>query len=252
MKKSNLPLPELEPLSEIILIAIIFFTITFSFKWSKLNNQSQTFDVLVSKTNTIQTKSYQKYVDDLWVDEKMTYTLFVKTIEKHPYIKAARVSKHFPEKIYVEIIERNPIAYLKTDPMIFLDSEGYVLPNEINNKYLNLPILTNINPDKNLYPIGDKVVSQNIKKCISLLSTIRSKYVSFYENISEIKISSNNEIEIILSDEPTHIYIGNTKINERIEHLVEFSNLLKPKSLSSFTYLDMRFDNQIIAKERSI
>ena len=252
MKKSNFQIPKLEIVSEFFLIILILFTIAFSFKWSELNNQNESINILISKTSVIQNNSYQKYVNDLWIDEKMTYALFKKTIEEHPYIKAARVSKHFPEKIHVEIIERNPIAYLNTDPMIFLDSEAYILPNQNYNEYINLPILTSINPNKDLYPIGNKVISKNITKCISLLSAIKNQYGSLYENISEIKMSSNENIEIILSDEPTHIYFGNTNINDRIKHLVEFSKLLKPKSLSNFIYLDMRFDNQIIAKERFI
>ena len=223
MKKSNFQLPKLEILSELILIIVILVTIAFSFKWSELNNQNKSMNILISKTSVIQKNSYQKYVDELWIDKKMTYPLFIKALEDHPFIKAARVSKHFPKKIHVEIIERNPIAYLNTDPMIFLDNEGYVLPSENVNKYINLPILTNINPDKNLYPIGDKVISQSIIKCISLLSEINNQYEILYENISEIKMSSNEEIEIILSEEPTHIYFGKTNIDERIKHLVEFS-----------------------------
>ena len=46
--------------------------------------------------------------------------------------------------------------------------------------------------------------------------------------------------------------MGFSQIDERIKHLVEFSKLLTSKSLSNFTYLDMRFENQIIAKERSL
>ena len=251
MKKSNTRLPKLEIVTELSLIILILVTIAFSFKWSKLNNQNKTMNILVSKTSAIQNNSYQNYVDELWIDKKMTYSLFIKAIDEHPFIKAARVSKHFPKQIRVEIIERNPIAYLNTDPMIFLDNEGYVLPNEHKNKLINLPILTNINPDKSLYPIGNKVISKSIIKCISLLSSINSQYEKLYENISEIKMSSNEEIEIILSDKPTHIHFGKTNINERIKHLVEFSKLLPSESLSNFTYIDMRFENQIIAKERS-
>lgn len=252
MKISNYLIPKTETLIETIFVLLIFATIIFSFKWSELNDQYKSTNILVSKTNVVENRSYQKYLNGLWNDKDITYPMFVKVIEKHPYVKAARVSKHYPNTIHVEIIERNPIAYLKTDPMIFLDNEGFVLPNEEENKHINLPILTNINPDKNLYPVGGKVMSQKVLKCISLLAEINNQYENLYENISEIRISSDEEVEIILSDEPTHIYFGNENIEERIKHLIKFSKLLKPKILSDFKYLDMRFDNQIIAKERSI
>ena len=44
-----------------------------------------------------------------------------------------------------------------------------------------------------------------------LLVEINNQYENLYENISEIRISSDEEVEIILSDEPTHIYFGNCK-----------------------------------------
>jgi cell division septal protein FtsQ len=252
MKRTNFLRFNLKLIAEIGLTLSILIAITLSFKWFKFNNHNKSIDILVSKTNVIENKLYENYLNNLWCGREISYSSFIDSIKMHPYIKAARVSMHYPNKIRVEIIEREPIAYLKTDPMIFLDKEGYVLPSEENIDYINLPILTNVNPDKNLYPIGKKVISEKIAKCISLLSTINNQHKDLYENISEMKMSSKDELEIILSDEPTHIFLGKDNINLRVNQLVEFSKLLKPRKLSHFKYLDMRFQNQIIAKERAI
>jgi hypothetical protein len=65
-------------------------------------------------------------------------------------------------------------------------------------------------------------------------------------------MSSADEMEIILAENPTNIYFGQKQFLTRIKYLVQFQKLLEPKKLSDFAYLDMRFENQIIAKERTL
>ena len=69
-------------------------------------------------------------------------------------------------------------------------------------------------------------------------------------NLSEIKMSASNEIELILADQPTHIFLGNQDIDSRINILKEFEKELRPKSISAYSYLDIRYNNQVIAKRR--
>jgi hypothetical protein len=53
-----------------------------------------------------------------------------------------------------------------------------------------------------------------------------------------------------LSDHPTHIYLGQDRLWSRFEILKQFEIELGQKKISDYTYLDMRYENQIIAKGR--
>ena len=136
------------------------------------------------------------------------------------------------------------------DPMVFLDENGFVLPVEGIQTNYNLPVMNNFNSEPQLYPLGKLALSIKVKEAIDLISKIKTHYSDLYNNLSELKISSSNEIELILSDLPTHIYLGNEKISSRIRTLKEFESKLKPNKMSDFSYLDMRYDNQIIGKRR--
>ena len=134
-----------------------------------------------------------------------------------------------------------------------LDKNGYVLPNIINPNHLSLPIMSNYNTEMELYPIGEKVLSIKAKQSIEWISLIQNNYQFLYNNLSEIRLQSGENIELILLDEPTKILMGNTRFNEKIEILKEFKINLNPyKRLTDFSYLDMRYKNQIIAKPRSL
>jgi len=171
-------------------------------------------------------------------------------IESHPYVKAARISHQFPGTLQIEIIERQPIAFLRTSPMVMLDQEGVVLPDVNNLGEFDLPVLTNFNPEMDLYPSGERALSVKVQECIDWLSRIQSEYQSLYNNLSEMKMTSASEMELVLADESTEIYLGNTELWERINILKRFEEELGKHKMSDFSYLDMRFENQIIAKRR--
>ena len=65
-----------------------------------------------------------------------------------------------------------------------------------------------------------------------------------------LKISENNEIELILADQPTQIFLGENELGSRIKILKQFEVELGTKKISDFSYLDMRYKNQIIVKGR--
>ena len=75
---------------------------------------------------------------------------------------------------------------------------------------------------------------------------------SLYKNISELKVSSSDELELILSDYPTKIFLGQKKVKSRINSLLKFEEKLKTNKITDYNYLDLRYNNQIIAMERSL
>ena len=66
------------------------------------------------------------------------------------------------------------------------------------------------------------------------------------------QMTSKNDINIILAEYPTQIFLGKNDIWTKIEILKKFETELLPKKLSDFSYLDMRYDNQVIAKNRTL
>ena len=172
-------------------------------------------------------------------------------VEEHPYIKAARVSHQYPSIIVIEISERKPIAILNGEPMVMLDSDGVVLPDIGNLIDFSIPILTNYNPAPELYPIGNRALSVKVMESISWLKILRRNYQELYYNLSEMTMENGGEIVLILADYPTRVALGNSHSWSKIEILKKFQQKIKGENLlSDFTYLDMRYKNQVIVKER--
>ena len=235
-----------------ISVSMVIALIWTAFWWSEFRNLLVIDQVKFGKTTVLESRVYEATLGNIIgiSPEQIRLNDISDLMESHPYVKAARVSHQYPGTIQIEILERQPIALLKMDPMVMLDAEGVVLPTLNNFGDFNLPVLTNFNPEPELYPPGKKALSVKVRECIDWLSRIQVEYESLYDNLSEMKMTSTNEMELILADHPTRIYLGQDQLWARIEILKQFEEELGSKKISDFSYLDMRYENQIIAKGR--
>lgn len=173
-------------------------------------------------------------------------------LESHPYIKAARVSRDFPKTIQIDIIERVPISYINHSPLYLADSEGYILPTNNGSLEFDVPMFTGFNPADELYPVGEKCLSQRVNEAVGLLNQIKNQFPSFYEDISEVIINPKDEYELYLSKKPTKIYLGTGDISHELIILQEFVKSIEGvRSIYDYKYVDLRYWRQVVAKERA-
>ena len=231
----------------------IIFLFWISFWWSNFSNQLVIKNIIISDTIILEDMQYLDSVTDLkdLPLNKIDLSLVAERLETHPYVRAARISYHFPNTILIEIVEREPIAIINTQPMVMIDEYGYILPNMNNITDFILPALSNFNPSPELYPSGKKVLSVKVKESIKWLNHLRNNYNFLYDDLSEIRLVLDSDIELILAEEPTKILLGNKNLFKKFEILKQFKIDLEPnKNLTDFSFLDMRYHNQIIAKDR--
>ena len=241
-----------------ILISISLLSLLVLVKvssWWCINSNNLILEnISISNTKIIENQEFHSLVNKFIGKslEDVSIDSLSAIIEKHPYVEASRVSKWYPSKIKIELIEREPIAILNVSPLLLLDKYGFVLPYKSSKINFNLPILNNFNSNPDFYPYGKKALSENVGICVEWLNRMKIEYPSLYQDISEMKMTSENDINIILTEYPTQIFLGKNHIWTKIEILKEFEAELSPKKLSDFSYLDMRYNNQVIAKNRSL
>ncbi len=172
-------------------------------------------------------------------------------LESHPFVHAVRISKSFPNKIVVEIMERHPVALLNMDPLLYIDREGVVLPELGNVGEKIIPIMSGFNTARELYPIGHQTVSQKVSESIDLIDYIIEYFPGMYENLSEVTLNNNDEFVLILANYPTKVILGNDHMEEKIQILNSFEQSLpEDKGLYNFSSLDLRYNHQVIVKVR--
>ena len=110
--------------------------------------------------------------------------------------------------------------------------------------------LSKFNFEPEFYPIGEKALSVKIKETITWLRILNQKHPNLYHEISEIYLTNNDEINLVLAENLTIIMLGNKDTHYKIDLLKAFETTIGiKKEITDFAYLDMRYDNQVIVKE---
>ena len=235
------------------LSSLMLILTVLAFNWSNFTGLDLLEDIEVKGAFIIPADDYRESlvpVQRTPMDEIDTRNMSL-LLESHPFVHAARVSKLYPNRVIVEIMERNPVALLNMDPILYIDREGFVLPELGNVGEDIIPIMSGFNTARELYPIGHQTVSQKVLESVKLIDYIIEYFPHIYDNLSEVTLNSNDEFVLILANYPTKVILGTERIQEKIQILDSFAQTLPgQKGLHHFTTLDLRYKRQVIARER--
>ncbi len=248
IKVIRLSLNNLEIIVASILVAAL---ILLSFQWASYRKVFEMDALLITGENILEKSDYIELVGEIENQSIKDIDLegLSEKLEQNPFVKAARVSKRYPNLIKVDIVEREPIAILNNKVQLMIDNEAVILPNNPFTENALIPVLSGFNPANDLYPEGQVTFSIKVKEAIGILNFIQKNYDDFYEEISELTINKNDEYVIILSDQPTKIILGRDNISRKIKILKNFDKALGQRQLTSYRLLDVRYSKQLVATE---
>jgi len=171
-------------------------------------------------------------------------------LESDPFVKAARVSRQYPGYLNIEIVERKPLALLNLKPILLVDDEGVILPDNGYSQKALIPVLSGFNPARELYPPGRETFSLKVKETVEILKQLLDGYPELYEQLSEVTLNEDDEYVFILAEHPTKVILGKEDIWNKIKILKQFELALKgQRHLTDYKLLDMRDKKQVIARE---
>ena len=196
-------------------------------------------------------QDYRKIVSQL--DYDIIYSTDIveirKVLESNPFVKAARVSRHFPNRLNIQIVERKPLGIINIDNQLMIDGEAVVLPGKKYSEDYLIPILSGFNSAIELYPEGEKTYSTKVKEAVDILKKLSIHYADLYENISELTLNKDDEYVLILADRPTRVVLGKDNISLKFNILKSFDKALGQRQLTDFRLIDMRYNKQLVARE---
>ncbi len=121
-------------------------------------------------------------------------------IETLPYVKKASIHKSFPDKLQIEVTERQAIAYLvyNKNSYVYIDSEGYVL--EVAKEPLeDKPLITGVKYGK--FVLGEPLDFENdyVLHKVTTLNTSMQRYELQNYQIT-IDLLEDFNVKLIIND----------------------------------------------------
>lgn len=226
-----------------------------------LSQTAQRFDVKyrVEKIKIVDNKLIPSYeilnfahLNSLSNLKELTLEQIMDRIEKHPYIKS--VSCTFTDSITlsVSIEEVVPFAYVfdgKTNYVI--TTEEKILPPNPNILIYDVPLITGVHVEKcraTKYPMNGE-----ISYAYRILSILKKIDIALFSSISEIEISKKFGAYGYLTKPHARIIFGNNFDDIKGIHFSEFwRQVILSKNASRYEYIDLSFENLVVAKEKSL
>lgn len=170
---------------------------------------------------------------------------------EYPLIRSAKATRHFPNTLDIYLYDVLPVAYIAIQNIMTLDDKSTLLPLPDKGMLYNLPIITGIHTDLQSAKIGESIPDETVQMLVNFLKILRREYQNIYLDISEISYDRRG-IKLVSATHGTTIYLGNE--DEALLNSNILANFISDESdsgtISSYQYIDLRFNRQVIVKER--
>lgn len=170
-------------------------------------------------------------------------------LESHPWIAGAEVIRDWPNRLLIQVQEKNPLALLnRKSGLFYLDSKGQIIAAASPMQELDFPIITGLE-NFPLDTTGSGQIPAPLQDVIDLLKVAnKNNPILPQQNISEILITEKGELILYLLDRPFPIYMGTDgKISTRYYRLVKvLKDLYRTREFSEVSYIRLDYQKDAI------
>ena len=161
----------------------------------------------------------------------------------YPELKKVEVVRALPDGLEVDIITREPAAYLDSrGGDIVIDKEGVVLT--IGKRSNNIIRIRGINFFLNMPSRGEKIDKPVIKKALSLANVVEKRLSRYKKDVDYIDISDKNNLILVVYDVPVKLGVDDfTRKVDKLNQILRDPNI----KIKDIKYIDLRFEEAVIS-----
>lgn len=169
-------------------------------------------------------------------------------IATHPYVDEVVVERNLPSTIHIRISERRPLAILNGRDLRYVDREGVVLPNSVSKELFDLPVITGLGGSSSPGP-GTSITDTDLAEALHILETSKLVGGGLYHLISEVRLRSGGDLILYTADGGVPVIFGRGGAPRKLVLLDTFwHTVVATRGPQQLQYLDVRFDDQIVAR----
>jgi cell division septal protein FtsQ len=183
---------------------------------------------------------------NLYMDRNI-FSLDLKEMElwikrQSPQLKTVVIRRIMPGRIEVDLVSREPFAFIDTSGGLIIDKDGVVLSRGRNKD--GLTEIQGIKFFFNAPRNGERIDNAMLVKALMLLDSMKKKGILRRNTAEHIDISDKNNIQ--LGIDGVNVKMGRNDFSDKIMRLKEM--LEDPKiDIGKIRYVDLRFEDTVIS-----
>jgi len=168
-----------------------------------------------------------------------------RSIEVLPWVREAIVQRTFPDKLTIQIQERIPIAFVRTEQgMSLVDEEGILLECSADTlSAFDFPVISGLEPG-----LDQESINRNKRRTALyrfLIQSLDMNGAGLSRDISEIYLEDLGNISVIPSEDTILVHLGTESLQEKFRRYLAMSRELKQK-YPRLDSVDLRYHNQVV------
>ena len=228
---------------------LIFFISLISLSIINYLNKINHFNIkkiIVEGNDFINDEDIRRIVNDFLENENilnLNLGSLKKSINNNKYIQSNKLYTYLPSTLCIEINEISPRGFYEIKNKIFLlDNMSNNIEADIDAiNFYNIPVISSDN---------EELI--DLSKTSTILNNIFNYNNTLFSIINEIQFRDDQKIYIYLNNK-TKIKLNSKNITRNLNVLFSFINTTQnSKELSSYKYIDLTINDQVIVKEKKI
>ncbi len=229
--------------------------LSFGLYWMKdrLYN-SPRFDIAITEINGLQNISQNQVlvkIGELVQSSRNLVRLDLdrlrRNLELIPWVKTVVVRRVLPDKLIVDIEEREPVAFARVPQgTLLIDEEGALLehnPEELSGA--DFPVILGMESGYAL-----EVLRRNRERISLYLRLIRSLNrggAGLSRDLSEVHLQDPGNVSVILNGDSVLVYLGKDGFQKKFRRYLAASRELK-KKYRNLDSVDLRYRDQVVIR----
>ena len=168
-------------------------------------------------------------------------------IALYPYIESVHIRKKLPNKIVIDVVERQAVGVVVTsDGYIQVSQEAIMLTIQPNLGNYNLPVISGIDLTDIPSP-GQVIENENINQALKIISSCDADLLN---NIAELNVGQENYI-LAYTNQGVEIRLGDVEsIEAKMKDLNDILNDIVSQKVveKNIQYIDMRYQGAPVIK----
>ena len=185
----------------LIIGAIVFATCSPIFNITDievLNNSMVPSDTIISLSGIQKNENIFRFIS----------TKVSNNIKQNAYIEAVHIKRVLPNKVQIEVTEREPKFSIPVlGEFAYMSTQGYIL--QIAQNELDLPIIYGLQTAEENIIAGNRIAETDLTSLETILRIMNAMNDSgLSETVTSIDISTKNDYSIYMQEEKKTIYLG--------------------------------------------
>jgi cell division septal protein FtsQ len=150
-----------------------------------------------------------------------------RAVERHPWVKAARVSRRFMHQLSIEVSEHDPVLLVALGNLYYADRDGDIVKRQAPGEREALPLVTGLSREE--VERGDGRAKARLIDAVRFLADL--KKVTGAADVDEIHLDAVQGLSFVPMGDTIRVHVGKAPYQERLERLETVRRALSERSL---------------------